>query len=316
MRGMRRRAVKAWIGLGIAGAGVALAFVQPVVAVGVTFAAVFVCLPWQFNVPSLRLACYVALLCHAAAIYLGSGSSLLAAVPLPFALWMPPAEFMAKRPLLLLWSPVVGIGASLLLLLLAWPTGIWGFAVAPWLIGLAPLSRWTGFAKSVRAYDERPKGLKVGQPMPPLRLPRRDGGEPFDLGQRTGRFTLLCFLRGDWCPICHVMMRVFRKEASALARYNVDLVAISPEHGEAAHAFARDLGLDYVFLVDEHAELAKRWGILDLGEHNGDPVPMPVCMLIDPAGVLRFLSRPEDFSTFLDKSKVLALVEAHAPKAA
>jgi peroxiredoxin len=267
-------------------------------------------------VPARRGIVYAALACHIGALYVGSGSLALALVPLPFAFWIPPTELLIKRPKLLDVAPLVGVGLSLGLLLLAWPTGPWGLALLPWLIGLMALSRWTGFKRGVRHFDQQPKPLKVGQPMPLFRLPRRDGGELFDLAAQTGRFTLLCFVRGDWCPICHVMMRVFRKEAPELARHNVNLVAVSPEHGEAAAAFARDMGLGYAFLVDEHAQLAKQWGILDHGEYNGDPVPMPVCMLIDPNGILRFLSRPEDFSSFTDKSKVLKLVEAHAAKAA
>jgi peroxiredoxin len=315
MRRMRGRATKSLIALGMALAGLALALIYPPAAVAVTFVAVVFSLPMEFNVPGLRLVTYAAVLCNAASIYVGSGSLLLAMVPLPLAFWLPPTEFMASRPRLMQWAHVICLGASAVLFALAWPTGYWGFAVAPWLLSLMIAMRWAQIPKSLRMYDERPKPLKVGSPMPPLRLPRRDGGPVFDLAEQTG-FTLLCFLRGDWCPICHVMMRLFRKEASTLAQYNVNLVAVSPTGGEAAQAFAKDMGLDYAYLVDEHAQLAKQWGILDLGEFNGDPVPMPVCMLIDPSGVLRFLSRPEDFSTFSDKSKVLALVEAHAAKAA
>jgi peroxiredoxin len=204
---------------------------------------------------------------------------------------------------------------SLLLFALAWPTGPWGLAVAPWGLSVLTLPNLYAIWRSYDTYAARPKLLKLGQPMPPLRLPQRDGGE-FDLAEQRGRFTLLCFLRGDWCPMCHVMMRLFRKEAPRLARHNVQLVSVSPDAGPAAQAFARDLGLDYTMLVDEHARVAAEWGVLDKSEHNGDPVPMPVFMLVDPNGILRFLSRPDDFSTFVDKTRVLALVEDHAPKAA
>lgn len=316
MRRMRRGTRRGLLGLGIALGGLGLAFAYAPAGVAVTFAAALLCMPMDFNVPGRRLMLYGAMLCNAGAIYVGSGSLLLAAVPLPLAFGVP-TEFLAKRsPVLLVAAPWIGAIASLVLFGLAWPTGLWGFAVAPWLIGLLPLTRWFEYAKAVQTYDQLPKPLKIGQPIPPLRLPRVDGGEPFDFADRQGRFTLLCFVRGNWCPVCHVMMRVFSKEAETFARYNVDLVAISPEQGVAATSFARDMGLDYTFLVDEGAQVAKAWGILDLGEHNGNPVPMPVCMLVDPQGILRFLSRPEDIASIADKRRVLALVEAHAAKAA
>jgi len=266
-------------------------------------------------VPASRAAYYGSLLCHAAAIYYGSGSLLLAAVPLPIGLAACPNEFLLRRgPAVALGAAPIGFVLSLLLFALAWPTGPWGFAVAPWALSVLVVRQMYSIWRSYDAYVSRPKLLKLGQPMPPLRLPQRDGGE-FDLAEQKGRFTLLCFLRGDWCPMCHVMMRLFRKEAPRLAQHNVQLVSVSPDAGPAAQAFARDLGLDYTMLVDEHARLAADWGVLDKSEHNGDPIPMPVFMLVDPNGILRFLSRPDDFSTFVDKTRVLALVE-DAAKAA
>src|SRR5262245_20109697 len=172
---MRRmpRAANSWIGLGIAGAGVALSFAYPVAAVAVAFAGVVFSLPMSFNVPSRRLAHHGALVCYAATIYLGSRSLALAAVPLPFAPSIPPSELVIKRPASLSWAPPLCIGASLALFALAWPTGSWGFAVAPCLLGLLPFAHFSSFSKAVRAFDDRPKLPKVGQPMPPLALPRR-----------------------------------------------------------------------------------------------------------------------------------------------
>jgi peroxiredoxin len=311
-----RRSAKSFIGLGGALAGLLLVLVYPPAAVAVTFLAAFVALPMEHNVPAGRAAYYGTVLCNAAAVYHGSGSLLLALVPLPIGLSMCPNEFLLRRgPTFVLAAPPIALGLSGLLFALAWPTGWWGVAVAPWVLSVLTFPELYKIWRSYHVYAARPKLLKLGQPMPPLRLPRRDGGE-FDLAEQKGRFILLCFLRGDWCPMCHVMMRLFRNEAPRLARHNVQLVSVSPDAGPAAVAFARDLGLDYVMLVDEHARLAAEWGVLDQSEHNGDPVPMPVFMLVDPGGLLRFLSRPDDFSTFADKTRVLALVEDQAAKAA
>jgi peroxiredoxin len=310
-----RRAAKSFISLGGALAGLLLVLVYPPAAVAVTFVATVMALPMNHNVPASRAAYYGSLLCHAAAIYYGSGSLLLAAVPLPIGLAALPNEFLLRRgPAVALGAAPLGFVLGLLLFALAWPTGPWGFAVAPWALSVLVLRDLYAIWRSYDAFLARPALLKLGQPMPPLRLPQRDGGE-FDLAEQKGRFTLLCFLRGDWCPMCHVMMRLFRNEAPRLAQHNVQLVSVSPDAGPAAQAFARDLGLDYTMLVDEHARLAADWGVLDKGEHNGDPIPMPVFMLVDPNGILRFLSRPDDFSSFVDKTRVLALVE-DAEKAA
>jgi peroxiredoxin len=312
-----RRSAKSFISLGAALAGLLLVLVYPPVAVAVTFIAAFMAWPMDYNVPAGRAAYYGAILCNAAAIYHGSGSLLLAAVPVPIGLALVPSEVLLRRgPAVVLFAPMVALAVSLALLAAAWPTGVWGFAVAPWALSVVAMFKMLSIRRSYDVYAARPKRLKVGQPMPALRLPRRDDAGEFDLAEQKGRFTLVCFLRGDWCPMCHVMMRLFRKEAPRLAQYNVQLISVSPDCGPAAQEFARDLGLDYTMLVDEHARLAAEWGVLEEFKHDGDPVPMPVCMLVDPDGILRFMSRPDDFSTFVDETKVLALVEVHASKAA
>ncbi len=303
--------------LGIALGGLLLVLVYPPAAVAVTFVASVLALPMDRNVPVRRACFYGAVLCNLAAIYYGSGSLLLAVAPLPFALVFVPTEFLLRRgPAYVLFMPFAGLAASLALLAVAWPVGWWGLALAPWALGVVMSLHSFQIWKNYQTYDARPKKLKVGQAMPPVRLPRRDGNGEFDLAAQKGRFTLLCFLRGDWCPMCHVMMRLFRQEAPRLAQHNVQLVSVSPDHGPSAQAFAHDLGLDYTMLVDEHAKLAADWGVLDQAEFKGDPVPMPVCLLVDPDGILRFMSRPDDFSSFADRTKVLALVEDHAAKAA
>jgi peroxiredoxin len=313
-----RRTAYSLVGLGVALVGLALAFLYAPLGVGLSFAGTFVALPMsRVNTPMGRAAYYAALFCYCGAVYVGSGSLALALVPAPVGLAMCPTEFlMGLGPVVTLRTPLAGFVLSLVAVAFAWPVGVWGFAVAPALIAVVPVRQMLKILSGDEAFTARPRPLKVGQSMPALSLPRRDGAGTFDLEAERGHFVLLCFLRGDWCPMCHVMMRLFRREAPRLARHNVHLVSISPDGGPAAQEFARDLGLDYTMLVDEESKVAASLAILDPAASDVKPFPMPVCLLIDPDGVLRFVSRPHDFSSFVDESKVISLVEGGKSRAA
>src|SRR5262249_49340343 len=81
-----------------------------------------------------RAAYYAALLCYAAAVYRGSGSALLAAVPVPVGMALCPTEFfMQYGPRFALRVPMIAAVTSLGLFGFAWRSGMgwWGLAVAP-----------------------------------------------------------------------------------------------------------------------------------------------------------------------------------------
>ena len=66
------------------------------------------------------------------------------------------------------------------------------------------------------------------------------------------------------------------------------------------------------YLVDEGSQTAKRLGLLEGAQKDGEEVPSPVSLLVDAEGILRYVSRPFDFTSFTNTSKVVQLLEAPA----
>jgi peroxiredoxin len=309
------RQARAWIGPALGLLGVGAFFAWPVAGVAVTFlgAAAAMGAAMTFNVDASRLAFAVAVLLHAGVVYAGSGSALLAGAVLVALAPLPPNEAVIRRlgykaGWLVPLFPIAGA----VLVALAQPPGRWWWAAVPALAGSAvfALGAAAGTA-GLRKQRRREWSVQVGQPVPDFTLKSREG-ETFRLADQRGRHVLLCFLQGDWCPICHVQMRIYQKEAPILARHNVKLVAISPTAGEGARLFARDMGVDYLLLEDPENEVARLLGAVLPNAHQGKAGPLPVSFLVGPEGHLVYASRPDDVESFLDPRKVLAFLEQRA----
>jgi peroxiredoxin len=265
----------------------------------------------MFNSLPSRLAYLVALVAHGAAIGIASGRPLLAPIPI-LALCLPfGTEGLVRRRGYGFDSFfLTGIAAACLAFALQWPVGRWGWALAP--TALLSLLLVIGALKGRKALAANQKAawrIAIGQSVPDFEAPMRLGGAPFRLSAERGRHVLVCFLRGDWCPICQIQMRVYQRDAADLARHNVKLVAVSPSEGPEAEKLARALGVDYTLLVDPRNEIAAIFGAVQPDANKGESAPLPVSFLIDPEGRLQVASKPDDLASFLAPQTIVPYLE-------
>jgi peroxiredoxin len=311
------REAKAWVGPALGLLGVAAFSSWPVVAVAVTFlgALAALALTMSFNVSVARWAYSFAVLLHVGVVFAGSGSALLAAAVLVALMPLVPNEPLVRRlGYKAAWVLLLFPSAGLILFALAQPPGRWRWAAVPGLAGSAAFALFAvSGSAALRRQRRRDWAFEIGQPVQDFALKSRQG-EAFQLAAERGRHVLVCFLQGDWCPICHVQMRIYQKEAPVLARHNVKLVAISPSAGEGARVFARDMGVgvDYLLLEDPENQVARQFGAAGAKAQSGKGSPLPVSFLIGPDGRLLHASRPGDVESFLDPRKVLEFLEQRA----
>lgn len=90
--------------------------------------------------------------------------------------------------------------------------------------------------------------LSPGDVFPSLSVPRVGGGSltvPDDL---EGRYGVVLFYRGSWCPYCNAQLRAFQRAADKLSEVGVSPVAISVDDEKttaeliAEHALTFPLG--------------------------------------------------------------------------
>lgn len=112
---------------------------------------------------------------------------------------------------------------------------------------------------------------------------------------------LLIFVRGEWCPMCHIMLRAYMKESALFQEKNITLLVIGPDPTGVNKKMAQDLKLDFHILSDpdllvSHSYRLKiKAGYLPhAAKYNKEnEIPLPASFLIDKNGIIRYCSNPE-----------------------
>ncbi|TND10369.1 MAG: AhpC/TSA family antioxidant protein [Bacteroidetes bacterium] len=117
------------------------------------------------------------------------------------------------------------------------------------------------------------------------------------------RSVLLLFVRGDWCPGCHIMLRMYERERKRFHEKNVMLLAIGPDPVGVNKAMVEKLGMDYRILSDENMQTAKKYCVQVQEEGPGSKfeggIPLPASFLICDKGIVRYTSRADNAGEFL-----------------
>lgn len=309
-----RRHKKALLSAGLSAAGVASLVLWPPLGVGFGFAAFRVGFAglYALNDRWGRTAVIAGGLTQAAAIAVGSGSWPLAASVLPMPVLTPPSELSVRRMgYRANLSVALALPLSVALILVSWPPSLWWLAPVPVLAFNAKLVPSVLRTLRNMALNNKARWtLDVGDSVPDFRLPARRGQPEFSMSAERGRHVMIHFTRGDWCPVCHVMLRILKREAPRLAELDVKLVVIGPQQGSEADDFTRDLGLEYTFLCDPEHKIAAQFGALDPRAYNGNGGPLPASFLVGPDGVLTYASPSGEAGSFPDPRDFLKAIES------
>jgi peroxiredoxin len=161
------------------------------------------------------------------------------------------------------------------------------------------------------------KGYRVaiGSPAPPFTLPDQDE-KPVSLSDFHGdRHLLLIFVRGDWCPGCHMMLRTYQKEAERFKSKNIFVLSIGPDPVGVNREMVERLDLDFKVLSDAGQKTAMQYGVQiedydnAFAEKYDEGIPLPASFLVDKNGLVRYVSRPDKVGEFLNPSLIFPIIE-------
>jgi peroxiredoxin len=174
-------------------------------------------------------------------------------------------------------------------------------------------------SKGLLAYLKKRKYVEPGNPAPEFSLPDQDGNITKLSDFKGQRDLLLIFVRGDWCPGCHMMLRTYQRESHRFKEKNILCMAIGPDPVGVNRAMVEKLGLDFKVLSDEGQRIAQTYGCRLDDDENLHPVkeshkyqegiPLPASFLVDKNGIVRYTSRPDRVGEFLDPSKIFPVLE-------
>jgi peroxiredoxin len=187
-----------------------------------------------------------------------------------------------------------------------------------WVLPLFPmtyvtfLAMATAFTKGKYTSHERANAA-LGNQVPDFALPDVHGNT-VRLSDFSGKnHVLLIFVRGDWCPTCHIMIRAYETNREKFLQKGVVPIAISPDSNEINKAMIERLGGKNMLLTDEKQEVATQYGILFKGNNSSTEyeqgIMLPASFLIDKRGILRYMSRPDNAGEFLSPSLIFPIIE-------
>lgn len=191
----------------------------------------------------------------------------------------------------------------------------WAFPVP--LIVFAGILAW-GIVKDKKQLLASTRGgyrVQIGEPATPFELPDQDGNIVRLTDYRGKRHLLLIFVRGDWCPGCHMMLRTYEKNNEKFKEKNILVMAIGPDPVGVNRGMVERLGLDFKVLADEGQKTAMVYGVQlkeydnDFAEKYEEGIPLPASFLIDINGIVRYVSRPDKVGEFLNPSLIFPIIE-------
>jgi peroxiredoxin len=157
--------------------------------------------------------------------------------------------------------------------------------------------------------------IAIGAEAPDFSLPDQDGQIVKLSTFRGSRHLLLVFVRGDWCPGCHMMLRTYQKECAKFNSKNIFVLAIGPDPVGVNREMVQKLGLDFKVLCDDKQKTAMVYGVQldkydnDFAEKYEEGIPLPASFLVDKSGIVRYVSRPENIGEFLDPRTIFPILE-------
>ncbi len=156
--------------------------------------------------------------------------------------------------------------------------------------------------------------VQIGKPANEFELPDQDGNLVKLSDFKDKRHLLLVFVRGDWCPGCHMMLRTYEKNREKFQEKNVLVIAIGPDPVGVNREMVEKLGLDFKVLADDKQQIARIYGVQlkefdhDFAEAYEEGIPLPASFLIDKNGVVQYVSRPDKVGEFLNPSLIFPIL--------
>lgn len=155
--------------------------------------------------------------------------------------------------------------------------------------------------------------VKPGSTAPGFTLPDQEGNTTSLSDYKNKRHVLVIFVRGDWCPTCHIMLRTYEREKAKFAEKNIVLLAIGPDPAGVNKAMVHHLGLDYKILSDDKNEAAKAYGMM-FHKNNGDTkyqegIPLPAAFLVDMTGTVVYTTNPKKPGEILRPDMIFPVIE-------
>jgi peroxiredoxin len=182
-------------------------------------------------------------------------------------------------------------------------------------------------AQSILEAGRAVTGLRIGQTAPDFALLNQHQ-RVVTLSERLAKGpTVVCFLRGEWCPYCMLEMRALRAIWPLVNGRGASLICVHPQRVEVSSRFAEGSGIDEC--SDETQEVLAGFQVrfplsnglmrayrasfgLDLSQLNANGqwnLPVPATFVIDQDGVIKARQFCPDFRVRVEPGYILQALD-------
>jgi peroxiredoxin len=123
----------------------------------------------------------------------------------------------------------------------------------------------------------------------------------------------MIFVRGDWCPSCHIMLRTYQRHKEKFTNKNITIMAIGPDPVGVNREMVESLNVDYKILSDESLECSSKYGIKKAPNNPmtkyEEGIPLPASFLVCQEGVLRYTSRADKPGEILNPAEIFSVID-------
>ena len=145
-----------------------------------------------------------------------------------------------------------------------------------------------------------------------------DTGRSFALASLRGTPFLLKFFRGHWCPYCVAELRRWEELRPELEARGVEIVTVCADTAEQIRKGRGKHGLRAVMIPDPELVVTDRYNLRNpknfaLKSGVIVPLPIPTTILVDGAGVVRWIDQATDYMRRSAPERVLAAIRSLEP---
>lgn len=157
--------------------------------------------------------------------------------------------------------------------------------------------------------------VQSGTAAPDFVLSDQEGNSVHLADYRGKHPVLLIFVRGDWCPGCHMMLRTYERYHEKFKARGIHVLGIGPDSVDVNKDMVERIGVGYRLLSDPGQQVAQRFGVIyenpaiESMVDYAEGIPLPASFLVDVSGMVRYVSRPDRVGEFLDPTLIFGVLD-------
>ena len=180
--------------------------------------------------------------------------------------------------------------------------------------------------KGIDTKEYIPKGIKVGEKAPEIRLTSVAGKIVISSEILKEKELVVIFYRGKWCPVCEKYLSNLNDSLSYILDKNAEVLVVGPETFENANKIANNTKADFILLPDTTLKVLTDFDVMfnvnkgyvnriktlkmtDIASNNNQDVaqlPVPATYIIGQDGNIKW--RHFDYN-YSNRASVKSIIE-------